>query len=65
MILKVSNLFTYDINDISNDCYDLYVSDDGGYTWEYYSSYGTRAEAVFAGNAAVEYALDRANNRDK
>ena len=65
MILKISNVFTYDIDEINDDCYDLYVSDDGGYTWEYYDAYSTLAEAVFYGNAAIEYALDRANNRDK
>ncbi len=32
-------MFTYTIDKIAEDCYDLYVSDDDGYTWEYYSSY--------------------------
>ncbi len=32
-------MFAYTIDMIAEDCYDLYVSDDDGYTWEYYASY--------------------------
>lgn len=32
-------MFTYTIDKIAEDLYDLYVSDDDGYTWEYYHSY--------------------------
>jgi hypothetical protein len=38
-------MFTYTIDKIAEDLYDLYVSDDDGYTWEYYYSYETHVQA--------------------
>ena len=29
----------YTIDRIAEDCWDVYVSDDDGYTWEYYGTY--------------------------
>ena len=29
------NLNTYTIEQIAEDCFDLYVSEDGGYTWDF------------------------------
>ena len=31
--------FCYQIDRIAEDCWDVYVSDDAGYTWEYYGTY--------------------------
>ena len=39
-------MFTFIIDTIAEDLYDLYVSDDDGYTWEYYSSYESEAAAL-------------------
>lgn len=42
----------YTIDKIADDCYDLYVSEDDGYTWEYYASYVSEREAREDGEAA-------------
>jgi len=44
--------FVYDVMTIAEDCFDLYVSDDAGYTWEYYGSYEREDWAVECGEAA-------------
>lgn len=38
-------MFTYTIDKIDDEIYDLYVSDDEGYTWEFYACYETREAA--------------------
>jgi len=38
-------MFAYTIDKIAEDLYDLYVSEDDGYTWEYYYSYETHVQA--------------------
>lgn len=45
--------FVYNIDTIAEDCYDLYVSDDAGYTWEFYGSYERKDWAVEDGEAAI------------
>ena len=45
--------FTYHIDEIAEDCYDLYVSDDAGYTWEFYGSFERKDWAVETGEAAI------------
>ena len=49
--------FVYDIMTIAEDCFDLYVSDDAGYTWEYYGSYEREDWAVECGEADLEQNL--------
>lgn len=44
---------TYTIEQIAEDCYDVYVSDDDGYTWEYYATYETYEWAVEDAEAAM------------
>lgn len=53
--MKMSE-FCYEIVEIDAGCYDLYVSDDDGYTWEYYGMYTSREWAVEDGEAAILYA---------
>ena len=48
--------FVYDIATIAEDCYDLYVSDDAGYTWEFYGTYERKDWAIEDGEAAIRYA---------
>lgn len=38
--------FCYDVDRIAEDCFDGYISDDGGYTWEYFSTYINEHEAI-------------------
>lgn len=33
------------IDRVADDCWDVYVSEDDGYTWEYYESYDSEATA--------------------
>lgn len=54
--------FCYTVDRMANDCYDLYTSDDDGYTWDYYGSYETaeaaHAEGLFVvTNAEKDYTL--------
>jgi hypothetical protein len=51
-------MFAYTIDMIAEDCYDLYVSDDDGYTWEYYSSYECENAAREDAEAAKEMSND-------
>lgn len=44
---------TYMIDQIDVDCFDLYVSDDGGYTWEYYATYDDEKMAKEDGKCLV------------
>jgi len=62
---KMTSEYTYTIDEIGVDGFDLYVSDDDGYTWEYYDSYGTYQDAVFAGNEAVANAYEGAMKNDE
>jgi len=48
--------FVYNIDEIAEDCYDLYVSDDAGYTWEFYGTYEHKDWAIEDGEAAIRYA---------
>jgi len=52
------NVNCYTIDEISEDCYDLYVSDDDGYTWEYYATYEDYATAVNEGEVAMMIGVD-------
>lgn len=54
------NLDTYTIEQIAEDCFDLYVSEDGGYTWDFFDSYVTYDQA----RDDAELALARANRED-
>ena len=54
------NMNTYTIEQIAEDCYDLYVSDDDGYTWEFFDSYVTYDQAW----DDAELAMARANRED-
>lgn len=45
--------FVYNIDEIAEDCYDLYVSDDGGYTWEFYGTYECKDWAVEDGETVI------------
>lgn len=45
----------YDIARIADDCFDVYMSDDGGYTWEYYATYEREDWAVEEAEAALLY----------
>jgi hypothetical protein len=51
---------SYVVDRIADDAYDLYVSADDGYTWEYYATYEREDWAVNEGMAAVENADSRA-----
>ena len=51
-------MFAYTIDMIAEDLYDLYVSDDDGYTWEYYSSYECESAAREDAEAAKEMSND-------
>ncbi len=55
----MSDDFVYHIACIAEDAHDLYVSDDGGYTWEYYGTYESNDIADEEGEAAVEFAVNR------
>lgn len=46
-------MITYTIDMIAEDLYDLYVSDDDGYTWEYFDSYVTYDQAEDDGRALL------------
>lgn len=50
---------TYTVEKIDVDVFDVFVSDDGGYTWEYYASYDNEAVAREEGEAAVMVANKR------
>ena len=52
-VSKIMDDFVYHVDEIAEDCYDLYVSDDGGYTWEFYGTCENRHEAHETGEAAV------------
>lgn len=45
----------YTIDKISEDCYDVYVSEDSGYTWEYYATYEDLRWAEAEAEAAMDY----------
>ncbi len=45
---------TYSIEKIDDDCYDLYVSDDDGYTWEFYNWYDSYDLADATGRIVAE-----------
>lgn len=49
----------YTIDKIADDCYDLYVSEDDGYTWEYYASYVYEADARKDGEWACSEAAEK------
>ena len=51
--------FCYQIDRIAEDCWDVYVSDDAGYTWEYYGSYERYDWALDDAEAAVLTAIGR------
>jgi hypothetical protein len=51
--------YCYDIVTIAEDCFDVYVSDDEGYTWEYYGSYERHDWALDDAEAAVAAARNR------
>ena len=44
----------YHVDRIDDDCFDLYVSDDGGYTWEFYNWYDSFELADVNGRDVVE-----------
>lgn len=44
---------TYMIDQVDIDCFDLYVSDDGGYTWEHYATYDEYNAAKEDGKSLV------------
>jgi hypothetical protein len=50
---------TYMVSQIDVDCFDVFVSDDGGYTWEYYNSYESNELAEEEGKTAVMFANTR------
>ena len=52
--------FTFHVDEIAEDCYDLYLSDDDGYTWEFYGSFEHRDVAHETGKALVWKAETRA-----
>lgn len=60
MMTDMMNVNTYTIERIADDCYDLYVSDDDGYTWEYYYTYVSYVEA----QDDAELAMARASRED-
>jgi len=47
----------YTIDKIAEDCYDVYVSEDDGYTWEYYATYTSESEAVEEAEAVIVYTI--------
>jgi hypothetical protein len=51
-------MYTYYVDMIAEDCYDVYVSEDEGYTWEYYNSYDNRELADEEGQAACWLAAE-------
>ena len=51
--------FTYEVDRIADDCWDVYVSDDAGYTWEYYGTYERYDWALDDAEAAVAAARNR------
>jgi hypothetical protein len=55
-----SKMNTYTIDEISEDCYDLYVSDDDGYTWEYFATYTAYIDAVEDAEAVMMIGANRA-----
>lgn len=38
-------MFRFVVDRMADDCWDVFVSEDDGYTWEYYESYASEAEA--------------------
>jgi hypothetical protein len=50
----------YTVDRIADDCHDLYVSEDDGYTWEYYGTYEHDVDARLDGEKAVKNADSRA-----
>lgn len=57
--VNMNNEYVYVIDCIADDCFDVYVSDDGGYTWEYYGSYERYDWAQDDAEAAVLTAIGR------
>lgn len=51
--------FCYDIVTIAEDCFDVYVSDDEGYTWEFYGTYERYDWALDDAEAAILAATNR------
>lgn len=49
----------YAVDRIADDWHDLYVSEDDGYTWEYFGTYECEVDAVLDGVKAVENADSR------
>jgi hypothetical protein len=52
----------YTVDRIADDCHDLYVSEDDGYTWEYFGTYEREVDAVLDGVKAVENADSRSGD---
>lgn len=52
-VSKIMDDFVYNVDTIAEDCYDLYVSDDAGYTWEFYGSYERKDWAIEDGEALI------------
>lgn len=59
-VSKIMDDFVYNIDEIAEDCYDLYLSDDAGYTWEYYGAFENRHVAEETGEALIWKAETRA-----
>jgi hypothetical protein len=53
-------MFAYTIEKIADDCWDLYVSDDDGFTWQYFASYVYELDARTDG----EWACSEAKNKE-
>ncbi len=48
------NVNCYTIDKIDDDCYDLFVSEDDGYTWDFYNWYSSWDLADATGASLME-----------
>lgn len=46
-------MFMFTVDPIDDDCFDLYLSDDDGYTWEFYNWYDSFVLAYTTGQDIV------------
>jgi hypothetical protein len=54
------NVNSYVVDMVDTDCFDLYVSEDDGYTWEFYNWYSSQSLAEATGKDLMEGLTDEA-----
>ncbi len=54
------NVTSYVVDRVDEACFDLYVSEDDGYTWEFYNWYSSQSLAEATGKDLMEVVSDEA-----